>query len=114
MAGLPCPGRPALRPRPSRAPPDRSRARRSARDPIYGVVLMQRQFPIAPIVASAEETMDKLAAAIKADHEACEGAGLEAVRHARDAGEKLLRAKSVTKHGRWLPWLKNKVKVVPM
>src|SRR5262245_5723331 len=111
MAGLPRPGRPALRPRPSRAPTDRPRRCPAARPAVQGVSLMQRQLPVAPIVARAEETLEHLAHAISADHEASEEAGMEAVRRARDAGEKLLRAKGMVKHGRWLPGLKNRAKI---
>jgi len=39
-------------------------------------------------------------------HEQCVAAANNALKHARSAGEALLRAKKKCPHGKWLPWLK--------
>lgn len=43
---------------------------------------------------------------IMAAHEASEAAKLASVKRAKDAGIKLIEAKKLIKHGKWLPWLK--------
>jgi hypothetical protein len=49
--------------------------------------------------------LDKLAADIRSEHEACVQHARSAVEHAIKAGELLIEAKSQVKHGEWLPWL---------
>jgi hypothetical protein len=48
-----------------------------------------------------------LAARIRAEHEAASGALKSSVGHAITAGELLIEAKALVKHGQWLPWLQN-------
>lgn len=51
---------------------------------------------------AGSNSLPDLAARIKAEHEATESS----VQHAIRAGELLLEAKVLVKHGEWLPWLK--------
>ena len=48
-----------------------------------------------------------LAACIRAEHEACEGALKLGLEHAVAAGKMLIVAKEQLKHGEWLPWLRD-------
>jgi hypothetical protein len=49
--------------------------------------------------------LDKLATEIRADVDFAEASWRNAVRYAIAAGEKLIEAKGLLKHGKWLPWL---------
>jgi hypothetical protein len=56
---------------------------------------------------SHSDSLDDLAAGIKAEHEETTGALKSALDHAINAGELLIEAKSQLKHGQWLPWLRD-------
>ena len=56
-------------------------------------------------IAKRSPTLAKLAAAINAEHQACEDGVRDGVCHALEAGKLLTEAKSQMKHGEWLPWL---------
>jgi hypothetical protein len=58
-------------------------------------------------VVVAAKTLTKLAARIRAEHKATAMAMRRGVTHAIAAGELLIEAKTLLKHGRWLPWLRN-------
>src|SRR5215813_10294394 len=59
----------------------------------------ERNFPVS------SNRLPVLAAEVKTQHDAVTNAAESAVVHARSAGEKLVEAKSLLKHGEWLPWL---------
>jgi hypothetical protein len=50
-------------------------------------------------------SLDALALAINADHDAVEQMARSTLDRARAAGDKLLAAKAQVEHGQWLPWL---------
>jgi hypothetical protein len=58
-------------------------------------------------VVIAAKTLTKLAARIRAEHKATAIAMRRGVAHAIAAGELLIQAKTLLKHGRWLPWLRD-------
>lgn len=49
--------------------------------------------------------LDTLGAEIRHEHEMATRCAIDALGHARAAGEKLIEAKGNLKHGEWLPWL---------
>src|SRR4029077_15336972 len=55
-------------------------------------------------IARSNSLVD-LAAKVKAEHTAVDAALKESVAHAIKAGELLIEAKALLKHGQWLPWL---------
>ena len=57
---------------------------------------------LAPV---PESGLDRLAREVRAEIEQAERAFESAVEHAVRAGEKLIEAKALLKHGEWLPWL---------
>jgi len=63
-----------------------------------------------PAIVKPAEDLAQLAQQINADHEAGEQARKERLSRFRSAGEKLLKAKKLCKHGQWLKWLKENVK----
>ena len=56
---------------------------------------------------STQKRLDKLAVEINREHSKVEKYMSQAVTHAIAAGERLIEAKSLVKHGEWLPWLKS-------
>jgi Protein of unknown function (DUF3102) len=50
-------------------------------------------------------SLPDLASRIRAEHEATSAALKTSVEHAMTAGELLIEAKALVKHGQWLPWL---------
>jgi len=50
-----------------------------------------------------------LAAEIGTAHSACQKAGREFVRHAVEAGRRLIEAKALVQHGEWSAWLTKNV-----
>jgi hypothetical protein len=65
---------------------------------------MATQIPDVDITTS--NSLADLAARIRAEHEATATALKDSVRHAIAAGEMLIEAKALLKHGQWLPWLR--------
>ena len=57
--------------------------------------------------------LDDLAKQITAEHNAATGAARSAVEHAHRCGQLLIQAKQQLRHGKFLPWLKNRVKLSP-
>jgi hypothetical protein len=57
------------------------------------------------ILEIGSNALPDLAARIRAEHEATSSALKSSVGHAIAAGELLLEAKELLKHGQWLPWL---------
>jgi hypothetical protein len=60
---------------------------------------------IRTMEAAGSNSLPHLAARIRAEHEATSAALKTSVEHAMAAGELLLEAKELVKHGQWLPWL---------
>jgi hypothetical protein len=58
---------------------------------------------LAPI---PESELNRLARAVRAEHQAAEAAFESAVRHAQRCRVLLLEAKALCGHGEWLPWLR--------
>ena len=54
---------------------------------------------------SRSNSLADLAARIRIEHEAAAAALKDGAQHAMAAGDLLLEAKSLLKHGEWLPWL---------
>lgn len=54
-----------------------------------------------------------LAIEINAEHRAAHGAAEKALEHAAECGRRLLEAKALLPHGKWLPWLETNTEVVP-
>lgn len=63
-----------------------------------------RLIPLPAIVRPSED-LESLAVAINAEHEAVEMTGRQTLEHAREAGEKLIQAKKLCGHGKWLKWV---------
>ena len=60
------------------------------------------------VLASVPDSpLDRLAREIAAEHAAAERAWESAVEHGHRAGQCLLEAKALCKHGGWLPWLRD-------
>jgi hypothetical protein len=59
--------------------------------------------PVA--VVRPSNPLDELAVRIRREHTASIGAVRKGVEHARRAGELLVRAKALCRHGEWLPWV---------
>lgn len=55
--------------------------------------------------------LPKLAVEIACAHESAREAASASLRHGVEAGERLIEAKALLKHGQWLPWLKEHCKV---
>jgi hypothetical protein len=60
---------------------------------------------------AASNSLTDLAARIKVEHAAAAEKLSEALRHAMAAGDLLIEAKGLVKHGQWLPWLKDHVDI---
>ena len=60
---------------------------------------------IAPL--AGDNSLPDLAARIRAEHRAAAASLGDAVRHATAAGELLIEAKALVRHGQWLPWLRD-------
>jgi hypothetical protein len=58
-----------------------------------------------PAIVRPAEDLAALAAEVNAAHVAVEAAGRQTLEQAKRAGDALLRAKKLTGHGKWLPWL---------
>ena len=56
---------------------------------------------------AGSNSLPDLAARIRAEHEAVDQSLKSSVAHAMAAGDMLIEAKSLVKHGQWLPWLKD-------
>jgi hypothetical protein len=69
---------------------------------------MKIDAPVPGIVRSVDDLVE-LARAINASHTSGEKASRQGLQHFREAGMKLLSAKSKCKQGEWLPWLKEHV-----
>lgn len=63
------------------------------------------------IIITPDASLNALAGQIKIEHEAALGSARTALKHALRAGELLLEAKALVKHGQWLPWLSANVDV---
>jgi hypothetical protein len=61
---------------------------------------------IAPL--AGDNSLTDLAARIRAEHGAAAASLGDAVRHAMAAGELLIEAKALVRHGQWLPWLRDR------
>ena len=70
---------------------------------------MSMHLPHTPAPPGAQvaqsNSLTDLAARIKAEHEACGTALERGAKHAMAAGDLLIGAKALLKHGQWLPWL---------
>jgi hypothetical protein len=53
-----------------------------------------------------DNSLALLASRINAEHTAVASSLRQGLRHAMAAGELLIEAKALVKHGRWLPWLR--------
>lgn len=62
-------------------------------------------------IVAENASLNALAGQIKIEHEAAIGSARTALKHALRAGELLLEAKALVKHGQWLPWLSANVDV---
>jgi hypothetical protein len=61
---------------------------------------------VSALASVPDSPLDRLAREIRAEHEAAERAWRSAVQHAHRAGQRLLDAKALVRHGEWLPWLR--------
>lgn len=52
-------------------------------------------------------SLTDLAARIRAEHEGAQAAVRRGIEHAMAAGDMLIEAKKLLKHGQWLPWLRD-------
>jgi hypothetical protein len=59
----------------------------------------------ATVSVEVRRPLDELAAELKREHEACEGAFQKGLEHALRCGELLLEAKDQAPHGQWELWL---------
>jgi hypothetical protein len=65
------------------------------------------KYPINPAAeVRPAEDLDALAYEINAAHKAGKDANLSSLKHYREAGDKLLKARKACGHGTWLAWLK--------
>jgi Protein of unknown function (DUF3102) len=62
---------------------------------------------IARAAQVGDNSLADLAARIRAEHEATSDALRSGVAHAMAAGDLLIEAKALVKHGEWLPWLRD-------
>jgi Protein of unknown function (DUF3102) len=60
---------------------------------------------------AASNSLADLAARIRTEHRAAAASLSDAMRHAMTAGELLIEAKTLVKHGQWLPWLSDHVSI---
>ncbi len=56
---------------------------------------------------AGNNTLPDLAARIRAEHTAIHGLLGESIRRAMAAGDLLIEAKALVRHGQWLPWLRD-------
>ena len=59
------------------------------------------------LAAIPDSPLDQLAREVRSEHNAAQSAWESAVHHAHRAGQCLLEAKALCKHGEWLPWLRD-------
>lgn len=70
---------------------------------------MDMTLPMTKAIAKA--SLADYAAVINDAHRAAYGYAHQAIEHARNAGEHLIKAKAAMNHGEWLPWLAANVEV---
>jgi hypothetical protein len=63
------------------------------------------------IMLQASNSLADLAARIRQEHRAASDKMSEALLHAMAAGDLLIEAKALVRHGQWLPWLKDHVDI---
>lgn len=72
---------------------------------------MKQQDISPPAIIKPADSLAELAARINAEHEAGESATRRGLEHYRACGEHLIKAKAACRHGEWLTWLKQNVRV---
>jgi hypothetical protein len=67
--------------------------------------------PQQTTVLTAQPTLADLAERINAEHDQAQAALRDGLLHARTAGDLLIQAKGLVRHGEWLPWLQEHCRV---